>query len=73
MSLFGKILDKPGRRKEEIIIIGTAKVRPPDPLSTASTSASEMAANEKSFSPAKPTGFAPVSDQDDKVNDKRFQ
>jgi hypothetical protein len=61
MSLFSKILDKLGLRKdpEEQVTIGTEKVAPPDPTSPNAT----WTPKSKGVPPASPTGAAPTSEK----------
>ena len=60
MSLFGKILDKLGLRKEkeETKITGTETAAPPDPTSP---NKATWKPKTQGVSPASPTGAAPVS------------
>jgi hypothetical protein len=75
MSIFRKILDKLGLRKEkgQSAIIGTAAAAPPDPLSTIPTPASKAVPRAKSNRAAKPGGPAPVSKKRKKGNTERLR
>ncbi len=70
MSLFSKILEKLGRHKEDdqLAIVGTTEIAPPDPLAPIPTSASKLIAGEKSLPIAKPTGSAPLSIEENAHN-----
>lgn len=64
MSIFRKILDKLGLRKEQPPVVGTTKVVHPDPPTAASDVESTPA--------AKPAGPAPTSDIDFKDKKRRL-
>ncbi len=68
MSLFSKIRNKFGRRKEQLTIIGTTEIAPPDPLSPIPIPASKVISQDKSLPVAMPTGSAPLSIEENNRN-----